>query len=601
MSEVNEKNINKEMFEFVQVDKSIHDEKFNTKPIGYFKDAFIRFRKNKSSVVAAIIIIILVLFAIFGPIISKFDYHNENSSKYTTIDGNYAYARPKSNIFRWLGWDGATTETKNAAGYDLYKSMAVEPALTNNTVYAPILSEKSSYESDGETKYDLYVDSYYKVGYKYLSLTPEQYFRLQAYQNASGIQVMFPLSAYHSGTQNANIWYQLTPTAMETFALANNTINVDKTVNLDTKAVYDENGNFIPAYLASTNEHISNYYSSRLSGDDGTYVYKTVTLKNGKIVKDSSGALAYTEVNNTWYRYATNNQSGYKVRVLYYEYYKFLKTNYTYGNSEITTTQIAEEYRTFTEDQVKSVINSFNFDLNSGFYPLFYFGATSNGQDLFTLLASGARLSFILAIVVSAINLVLGAIYGAIEGYYGGKTDLIMERVSDILSGIPFIVVATLFKLHIAEHVGALVSLLFAFVLTGWIGMASRVRMQFYRFKGQEYILSARTLGASDKRIMFKHIFPNAIGTIITGSVLTIPGVIFSESSLSYLGIIDLETSGFTSIGTLLSNASSTQFTKYPFIMFFPAIFIALLMISFNLFGNGLRDAFNPSLRGADE
>ena len=130
--------------------------------------------------------------------------------------------------------------------------------------------------------------------------------------------------------------------------------------------------------------------------------------------------------------------------------------------------------------------------------------------------------------------------------------------------------------------------------------MAGRVRMQFYRFKGQEYILSSRTLGAKDFRIMFKHIFPNAIGTIITGSILSIPGVVFTESMLSYLGIIDLETSGLTSIGTLLS-AGSKFVDKYEHILLFPTAFIALLMISFNLFGNGLRDAFNPSLRGADE
>jgi oligopeptide transport system permease protein len=175
-----------------------------------------------------------------------------------------------------------------------------------------------------------------------------------------------------------------------------------------------------------------------------------------------------------------------------------------------------------------------------------------------------------------------------------------MERCAEILSGVPFIVVATLFNLHLQEKVGPLVSLLFAFVLTGWLGMAGRVRMQFYRFKGQEYILSSRTLGASDLRIMFKHIFPNAIGTIITGSILSIPGVIFSESSLSYLRIIDLETSGFTSVGTLLSNGSGFVNT-YPHILVPPVVFISLLMISFNLFGNGLRDALNPSLRGADE
>ena len=165
---------------------------------------------------------------------------------------------------------------------------------------------------------------------------------------------------------------------------------------------------------------------------------------------------------------------------------------------------------------------------------------------------------------------------------------------------IPFMVVATLFQLHLAKQVGPVVSMLFAFVLTGWIGMASTVRMQFYRFKGQEYILAARTLGASDGRLMFKHIFPNSLGTIITSSVLVIPGVIFSESSLTYLGIVNLDSSTMTSVGTMLANGR-TFLSTYPHIIFFPAIFISLLEISFNLFGNGLRDAFNPALRGSDE
>ena len=106
--------------------------------------------------------------------------------------------------------------------------------------------------------------------------------------------------------------------------------------------------------------------------------------------------------------------------------------------------------------------------------------------------------------------------------------------------------------------------------------------------------------GASDSRLIFKHIFPNSLGTIITGSVLAIPGVIFSESMLSYLGIVNLETSSLTSIGTMLSNGQGYLIT-FPHIILFPALFISILEISFNLFGNGLRDAFNPSLRGADE
>jgi oligopeptide transport system permease protein len=99
---------------------------------------------------------------------------------------------------------------------------------------------------------------------------------------------------------------------------------------------------------------------------------------------------------------------------------------------------------------------------------------------------------------------------------------------------------------------------------------------------------------------MLKHIFPNSLGTIITGSVLSIPGMIFSESSLSYLGIINLQTGSMTSVGNLLSSAQP-YLTTHPYMMLFPAVFICLLMLSFNLFGNGLRDAFNPSLRGSED
>ena len=204
------------------------------------------------------------------------------------------------------------------------------------------------------------------------------------------------------------------------------------------------------------------------------------------------------------------------------------------------------------------------------------------------------------AVIVSAINLTIGAIYGAIQGYYGGYVDLTMDRISDILSGVPSMITVSLFQLHLAQKVGVIPSLLFAFVLTGWIGMASTVRMQFYRFKGQEYVLASRVLGASDWRIMFRHIFPNSLGTIITRSVLVIPGVIFSESSLTYLGIVNLDGPTTTSVGTLLANARDAL-SSDPYIILFPSLFISLLMICFNLFGNGLRDAFNPALRGVEE
>lgn len=129
--------------------------------------------------------------------------------------------------------------------------------------------------------------------------------------------------------------------------------------------------------------------------------------------------------------------------------------------------------------------------------------------------------------------------------------------------------------------------------------MAALTRKQFYRFKGREFVLAARTLGASDLRLMTKHIFPNSLGTLITSCALMIPGVISSETAFSYLGIIDLTAFTGTSLGALMSQAQ-TAMTTAPHAMLFPALYFSLLLISFNLFGNGLRDAVNPLVRGAD-
>lgn len=267
------------------------------------------------------------------------------------------------------------------------------------------------------------------------------------------------------------------------------------------------------------------------------------------------------------YSYALQKDGNtYEIRVNYYEYY-------CYYHKEI----------------VKDRITS----------PYFIFGTTSKGQDIFTCLASGARFSFILAISVASVNFLVGTLYGAVEGYYGGKIDMIMERIVEILSAVPFMIVITLLKYHMTNSSHVLI-LFISFFLTGWIGMSGTVRMQFYRFKNQEYVLASRTLGAKDPRIMFKHIFPNSLGTIITSSVLVIPGMIFSETSLSYLGIINLNSGDMTSVGTLLAEGQPFLVT-FPHIILFPAIYISLLMLCFNLFGNGLRDAFNPSLRGTEE
>lgn len=242
--------------------------------------------------------------------------------------------------------------------------------------------------------------------------------------------------------------------------------------------------------------------------------------------------------------------------------------------------------------QVKYLEFIFNQDVDDIY---FWFGTEELGRDLFTLIWSGSRVSIIMAVTIMLINIVIGVILGSIAGYYGGKVDLIFDRVVEVLSGIPFMGVLSLLILAYGPTTTIVV---LAFTVTGWIGVYGSTRAQTYRYKNREYVLAARTLGASDARIISKHILPNALGTLITSFSLMIPSFIFTESTYSFLGIINY--SDATSIGRLISDGQGVM-QHYPHALLFPAIYISILMIAFNLFSNGLRDAFNPSLRGVEE
>lgn len=511
---------------------AIHDTKFETKPVGFFKDAFSRFKKNKGSLVAAVIIIILVLFAILVPIFSGY------TVSYNDKRMDFCY--PKSHLSEWFGWDfwdGCVDKSYSKISFEKYYGMGVE------TGHNAIKNQKYTVKTvNGVEKYFVRFDTYHKNGCIFLDLDGEQYELLQQYQNETGIQVIYPITVRSQrptavqDSTDANYWYKT------------------KTVDGKTVADLDENGDYVNIYAAYS-EYPADHV--KYPGEPSDF-YHSITIESDR-------------EETRKYLYAEKNQTGFRVRVNYFEYY-------TYNHSYVLKDGITE--------------------------PFFLFGTDDYGKDLLTCLSGGARLSFILAIVVSAVNMIVGAIYGAIEGYYGGAADLIMERISDILSAIPFMIVITLLKLHMSGQVmqeyGHLIILFIAFFLTGWIGMAGSTRMQFYRFKNQEYVLAARTLGARDKRIMFKHIFPNAIGTLVTSCALIIPSMIYSETSLTYLGIVNLSTGNITSVGTIIANGQPVL-TLYPHITMFPTVFLVLLMLSFNLFGNGLRDAFNPSLRGSEE
>ena len=246
-------------------------------------------------------------------------------------------------------------------------------------------------------------------------------------------------------------------------------------------------------------------------------------------------------------------------------------------------------------DRVQCSVYRYKMDpYNLDQMPRFLLGTDKSGRDMFIYVFEGLRTSLLLGIITSAVCFLFGLLWGSISGYFGGAVDLAMERFTDILSGVPWIVVMTLTIIHLGS---TFFTFALALCLTGWIGTSHTTRTQFYRFRGREYVLASRTLGASHGRLIAKHILPNAIGTIITSAVLMVPSIIFSEATISYLG---LGFKNLASLGVILSD-NQVELTNHPYLLIFPAIIIALLMISFNLFGNGLRDAVNPSLKGEGE
>ena len=223
----------------------------------------------------------------------------------------------------------------------------------------------------------------------------------------------------------------------------------------------------------------------------------------------------------------------------------------------------------------------------------FWMGTDYLGRDLWVRMWRGARVSLAIAFISVICNVCIGIVYGSIAGYYGGNVDMIMMRITEIIGSFPEIVVVTLFILFFFT---VMLSICLCLVVQNWIGTARMIRSQFYRYKGSEYVLAARTLGVKDMALIFRHILPNSIGPIITRAMIAVPSAIFTESFLAYIGLgIRAPES---SIGVLLSQGQKVM-QQYPNQVFFPAVVISLLMIAFNMLSNGLRDAFDPTQRGA--
>ena len=222
----------------------------------------------------------------------------------------------------------------------------------------------------------------------------------------------------------------------------------------------------------------------------------------------------------------------------------------------------------------------------------FWFGTDGSGRDIFTRVWVAGRTSLAIGLLGALISTTVGIVYGAISGFFGGKTDLIMMRIVEILSSLPYLLVVTLLQVRLNSR--SLGTMLLALTIVGWTGTARIVRAEVLRIKAQEYVLAAQTLGVSSWTIIKRHLIPNAMPIVIVGITFAIPGFIFSEAFLSYLGI-GLQAPQ-TSWGLMCSEANMT-FLFYPYQLFFPSLMIAITMLCFTLLGDGLRDAFDPKLR----
>ena len=724
--EAQDPEIKKEDFVLQDSDNTVHEQRFQTKPTTFFKDSMRRFAKNKSSVVAAGILGILILLAIFVPVFSPYDVSQPQ---------NEALANLEPKLFNNAGgfWDGTTSVEHEA----LYKDSEKNAWLPDQKTYPVngIVGGKNGI-SNITSEYTNVANKYGEGGYALVG-----FFGSTTVQSAS-LYSTNPFDFYTTDLVPKKFVLDLEVSTL--------TLNHFEVVDLEQIKQEEGNDKELPqGYVLGKTTLQFNYYDEDeqkyvpvdltprsvvhdINVDDGTQVTlnDAITSQTGKtsfdkfffsisvypldgtpidanvcgLVKnmvihdslmdlpelsddedirtkqineieffsedldDGLNGISFTNpmsfiartVESGYGMFTKNNRGYWSVgspkdyskevylgkctfgSFVYDSYAGSLGVveNYELGSGKLKewsgknwfnykieyhvedSVYIVDEfwvhvnpkfkgvcpiYEDVDIDDVVSILYSqgsvtITFKATVLMYrilgfdemPNFLFGTDKMGRDMFKYVFEGLRNSLGLGVLTFAVCFVFGLIWGAISGYFGGNVDLAMERLTDILSGMPWVVLMTIIVMHMGRN---FTSFALALCLTGWIGTASTTRTQFYRFRGREYVLASRTLGASDARLIAKHILPNAMGTIITGAVLMIPSVIFSEATLAYLGLGFMDRS---SLGVILSN-NQAQLFNHPYQLIFPSVIISLLMISFNLFGNGLRDAINPSLKGEGE
>ena len=222
----------------------------------------------------------------------------------------------------------------------------------------------------------------------------------------------------------------------------------------------------------------------------------------------------------------------------------------------------------------------------------YWFGSDNLGRDIWTRVWTGTRISLYIAVVAVVVDVVFGLSYGLISGYFGGAVDMVMQRFVDVLSCIPNLVIVTLLVIVLQPGLGTIT---LALCIRGWISMSRIARAQVLKLKEQEFVLASRTLGAKSFFIIFREVLPNIMGAIITKTMFSIPDAIFTEAFLAFIGLGI--PAPLASLGSLISD-SFKLLTTHPYMIVSPLIVLGLLMLCFNMAGDGLRDALDPKMKG---
>ena len=632
------KNYPKDYFELVQEKEHIADKALQTKQLTYFQDAMQRFRKNKLNVVASYILLFLILMSIFVPIFTPEELYTETNAKLITLPPRVPFLEKfgildGSKLYEDQTIDYTTIDPETGLGYPTTNFMVEYIDFDTLENYPQLGTDKSPQFLGGTNA--IYIDSSKS---RFSVMTPEILnfdassvlkISIDDMNTTGELEVYFSDYAADIIAANVTSWDELT--LLGTYSAAGE-YEIDMSTYDNTNGYIilshalstpnDDSSQFISldfinhVYMDGTDEVVEEYTGYSLSIFDMFAI--NTDLENGRFNRldavrtlssfeyDVYGALladSYTIIGGIEYNQILADNPGMEDDIVVIS-----DTEWTFEGEHPYPISSVVGLDSMTVGGVVysnyQVMLSGRYELGIEDEPYFYFGTDALGMDLFSLIWLGLRTSLLLGFIATITNSFFGIIWGSISGYYGGQIDILMERFTDIWGSFPQITMIGIITSIIGTGFWALYIFL---VYDGWIGASRITRMQFYRFKNREYVLAARTLGASDKRVIFVHILPNALGTIVTRVILAIPSVIFLEVNLSYLGFGlgtgqsipfgPIELSG-TSIGVILKSGTSQIFVGNLWMIIFPTIVVSILMITFNIFGNALRDALNPQLRG---